>query len=267
MVLDLLSSMEKVSSGSTNEFLVELEFNDDVLGTQPRTEKLMRQFVEAKLNREAKEAEKRGLTPPSEERREELINRHLERLFANGIEETIEAETKRMHTTFFRDARGPYIGHYQIKAMIREMLSCLGITVQKRGSKQTFQHLLSVRACRENGEVYGGGRGLKLHFFRDGGIVGDVDGYVDKCAHVMTAQGPRSVLKRHDKMEKARLRFLVSVPAGVPKNRSTALIKDEEIQKIFLHAQNDGIGCSRSQGHGSFKLTRLEKITDNPWVS
>ena len=268
--------METIQSKSRNVFLIELEFNDDVLGTQPRTEKLMRQFIESKLNREARDAEKKGLNPPSEERRKELIDRHLGRLFNQGVEETLEEEEKRMHTTFFQDGKGPYVGVYQVKAMIRDMLTSLGITKSKRGSKSTFDNLLSVRACSTSGEVYQGENGLRLHFRRlEKGsddklvwrIVPEVDGAVDKCAHVMTAQGPRSVLKRHDKVEKGRLRFVVSVPASMPKNRETALLRDEEIQKVFLAAQKAGLGCSRSQGHGSFTVVRLERLTDNPWVS
>jgi len=267
MSIDLVKNINVISDLSENKYLVELEFNEDVLGTQPRTEKLMRAWIESKLNREAKVAEKKGLKPPSEERREELINRHLERLFGKGVEETIDDESKRMHTTFFRDEEGPYLGHYQIKAMIREMLSCLGIFVQKRGSKQTFQHLLSVRSCDEYGNIYKGKKGLRLHFYRHGKRIQEVDGFVDKCAHVMTAQGPRSILKRHDKMGVSRIRFALTVPSNLSKGRSTAILNDEIIQKIFFHAQNDGIGCSRSQGHGSFRLIRLERVTDNRWVA
>jgi hypothetical protein len=267
-IMDMLARVDTYLEGSTNKFLIELEFNQDVLGTQPRTEQLMRQFIEAKLNREAKEADKKGIEPPTEERRQELIQRHMDRMFgASSVDKTIDDEVNRMHTTFFRDELGPYIGMYQLKACVRDMMTTLGITVSKRGSGNTRQHLFWLRACDEDGNIFEGEESLKLHFFRDGGFLEDVDGFVDKTAHVMTAQGPRSVLKRHDKMDKARLRFAILLPADIPKCRSTALLRDEEIVKIFAQAQNNGLGCSRSQGHGTFTLTRLEKLTDIPWVS
>jgi len=265
-MINLIDTIQQNFENTTNKYFVEIEFNEDVLGGVPRTRELMAKFIESRLNREAKAAEKKGIAPPSEERKQELLTRHLDRLFSDTVDETIEAESERNHTTFFQDEHGPWIGEYQVKAMIREMMSCLGITMNKRGSKQTFQHLLTVRACDEEGNIVEGDQGLRLHFLRDGKVVSEVDGYVDKTAHLMTAQGPRSALKRHDKVVKASLRFALIVPAGLPKNRSTAILRDEEISKIFTHAQNDGLGCSRSQGHGSFKITRLERITDNPWV-
>ena len=274
MSISLLDKINEVGEDCINKFVIELEFRDDVLGGIPRTEKLIRQFLESKLKREAKDAEKKGLQPPTAAHKEELIQSYLQRMFgAETIEETIEEETQRMWTTFFQDAKGPYLGTYQVKAMLREMLSCLGIFMEKRGSKNQFQHLLSVHACDDEGNIYGTQNGsdseeaLRLHFYRDGKVLSDVDGFVDKTAHVITAQGPRSVLKRHDKVEKAKIRFAWILPARLPKNKEKAVIVDEEIAKILRFAGDDGLGCSRSQGHGSFTVTRCDKLTDNPWIS
>ncbi|NDC89746.1 MAG: hypothetical protein EB075_13290 [Bacteroidetes bacterium] len=265
--MNLMNTLSAARKANTQNYLVEITFNDDVLGTQPKTEELMRKFVEMKLNREAKEAEKAGLQPPTEERRAEIMNLHLQRMFgAATVEETIEEEVERAHTTFFIDEAGPYIGNYQMKACIRDMCTTLGIFMQKRGSKQTFQHLLGIRACDHNGEPLPGEQGLRLHFWRDEEIVTEVDGWIEKTAHVMTAQGPRSVIKRHDQVFAATLRFLIMVPCNIEKNREKALIQDEEIAQIMLGAENNGLGCSRSQGHGTFRVTRLERVTNHPWI-
>jgi hypothetical protein len=265
--VNLLNTVADLRETALQSYLTEITFNDDVLGTQPKTEELMRKFIEAKLNREAKDAEKKGLRPPTEERRVEIMNLHLERMFgAATIEETIEEEVKRAHTTFFIDSKGPYIGNYQMKACVRDMCTTLGIFMSKRGSKQTFQHLMGIRACDESGNVLPGEQGLRLHFWRDGEIVTQVDDWVEKTAHVMTAQGPRSIIKRHDYVTGATLRFLIQVPCNIEKNREKALIQDEQISKIMLGAENNGLGCSRSQGHGTFQVTRLERITNHPWI-
>jgi hypothetical protein len=265
--MNLLSDLTAARETRTQNYLVEIEFIDDVLGTQPKTEELMRKFVEAKLNREAKDAEKKGLQPPTEERRKEIMNLHLQRMFgAATVEDTITEEVERAHTTFFIDEAGPYIGNYQMKACIRDMCTTLGIFMKKRGSKQTFQHLIGVRAADHDGNALRGEQGLRLHFWRDGEIVTQVDDWIEKTAHVMTAQGPRSVIKRHDYVTGATLRFLIMVPCNLEKNREKALIQDEQVVEIMLHAQNNGLGCSRSQGHGTFQVTRLERVTDHPWV-
>ena len=61
--MNLMDQFNSLYATNIQRYLVEIEFNYDVLGTQPKTEELMRKFVEAKLNREAKEAEKAGLQP------------------------------------------------------------------------------------------------------------------------------------------------------------------------------------------------------------
>jgi hypothetical protein len=267
MTTNLMNRLSEIADKSVNKYLVFIEFNEDVLGTQPKTKELMRKFVETKLNREAREAEKKGLVPPSDERRLELLNRHLERMFgAASVDETIDDEVEQAHTTFFHDDEGPYIGNYQMKACIRDMLTTLGISVAKRGSKQTFQHQMGVRSCDEHGNIYPGEKGLRLHFYRNGQVVDKVDDWIEKTAHVMTAQGPRSIIKRHDRVLNATLRFVITTQANAPKNRSTALIKDDEVLRIMIGAQNNGLGCSRSQGHGTFEVINLERITNIPWL-
>ena len=265
--MNLLNIVSDLRQTALQKYLVEITFNDDVLGTQTKSEELMRKFVEMKLNREVKQAEKAGLRPPTEERRKEIMDLHLQRMFgAESVEDTITEEVGRAHTSFFVDDAGPYIGNYQVKACIRDMCTTLGIFMKKRGSKQTFQHLMGIRACDESGNVLPREQGLRLHFWRDGEIVPRVDDWVEKTAHVMTAQGPRSVIKRHDYVTGATLRFLIQVPCSIEKNREKALIQDEQIAKIMLGAENNGLGCSRSQGHGTFQVTRLERITNHPWI-
>ena len=267
MSRDLLGNLQSSLTGMRNTYLVEGTFVEDILGGQPKTEELMRKFVESKLNREAAEAERKGLQPPSEERRAELVKRHLERMFgADSVDETINEESDRAWTTFFCDELGPWMGVYQVNAGVREMLSCLGITMSKRGSKQTFQHLLNIKSCDENGVEHEGDRGLRIHFYRNGEIVSQVDDYITKTASVSTPQGRRSIIKNHDRVLHATFRLLIHVPANLPKSRSTAVLRDPEIAAIFAHLQADGLGCSRSQGHGTFVVNRLERLTNVPWL-
>jgi len=264
---DLISKSRESLAVMRNTYFVELEFVEDILGGQPKDEKTMRNFVEAKLNREAVEAEKKGLKPPTQGRKEELVERHLERMFgASSVDETIDEESDRSWTTFFIDEEGPWMGVYQVNAGFREMLSCLGITVAKRGSKQTFQHLMNIKSCDANGKEYEGDKRLRIHFYRNGELLTDVDDYVTKTASVSTPMGKRSIIKNHDRVLHATARFLVHVPANLPKTRSTAILRDKEIVDIFTHMQSDGLGSNRSQGHGTFVLKRLERLTNNPWI-
>jgi len=180
--------------------------------------------------------------------------------------ENIAEGTDAAWCTFKTDEKGPYLGTYQVNASIRDMMTTLGIHVTKRGTNQTRQHLTNVYACDEHGKVPKGPEQDKIRFFRDGEIVPCVDGYVEATAHVMTAQGPRSILKRNDYIIEASVRFLITVPARMPDARKNAVVDDETIALIFAHAGGNGLGASRSQVHGRYEVTRLERISDNPWI-
>ena len=84
------------------------------------------------------------------ERMNEIIQRHLEKMFTPSLDEAMEAEEDKAHTTFFHDEIGPWVGVYQINACFRDVFTSLGYSVKKRGSLQTFQHLLNPRLAIYN---------------------------------------------------------------------------------------------------------------------
>lgn len=266
MSKDLTDSVTDKLGETTNTYFVELEFLDGILGGNPKNPTVFRTHIESKLRREAKAAEKRGLEPPSEERIQEIVQRRMTEMFGEDVETTIDAETEKARTGFKSNDHGPYIEDRQVKAMIREMMSTSGINQSNRGSKQTFQHLLAVIACEDDGTPLEGARSQQINFWRDGDIVSEPDDYVEMCAQVVGPLGHRSIIKQHDRIVGATIRFLVRVPANLPQARSTAMLRDKEIVGVFAHAQNDGLGACRSQGYGKFWIVSLERRTNNPWV-
>jgi len=266
--VNLTNRVAESRKQNRNLYLCEIEFVEDILGAQPKTEKLLRGWLEAKLNREAREAARKGQTPPSEERLEELIQSHLERLFSKPMDETIEEEEEYAHTTFFFDEIGPYLGDYAVNACFREMLVCLGITSspKKRGSKQTFQHLMLARACHPDGTLVEGDKTSHLHFYRDGQCLKEVDGFMEMTGNVSNAQGKMSIIKRHDFIEGARLRFVIDIQANLESSRSKTVLGDEEVIAVLSAAQTNGLGACRGMSHGRFKLVHLERLTNNPYI-
>ena len=264
--MDLTSQVNASLDASTNTFFVEIQFLDSILGGNPKSPEVFRSHIEARLRREAKAAVKRGDTPPSEERIQEIIARSMEEMFGSDVDTTISQQEEKAHTTFKSNEHGPYIESRQVKAMLREMMSTLGITQSKRGSKQTYQHLLAVQACDEIGDPLEGELVNQLNFHRDGEYIDEPDDYVQLVAHVVGPQGPRSCIKHHDRIFEPSIRFLVRAPANMPKTRATAVLRDDDIVKMLSHAQNDGLGACRSQAYGKFKITRLERLTNVRWV-
>lgn len=264
--MDLTSKLSTRLTETTNTYFVEIEFIDGILGGNPKNPMVFRTHIESKLRREAKAAEKRGLVPPSEERIQEIVERRMAEMFGEDVETTIDAETDKTRTTFKYNESGPYIEDRQIAAMLREMMSVLGITVARRGSRNNHQHIHAILACDEEGNPLAGADSQQINFYRDGEIVSEVDDYVEMCAHVMGPQGPRSCIKQHERVVGATVRFLVRLPANMPKSRSVSMLRDNDIIEMFAHAQNDGLGACRSQGYGKFSVTQLDRLTDNPWL-
>ena len=143
--MDLTQQVNASIDASTNTFFVEIKFLDSILGGNPKSPEVFRNHIEARLRREAKSAVKRGDKPPSEDRIQEIVSRSMEEMFGSDVDTTISEQEEKAHTTFKSNEHGPYIESRQVKAMLREMMSTLGITQSKRGSKQTYQHLLAVQ--------------------------------------------------------------------------------------------------------------------------
>ena len=236
---NLLENVDETLAASSNSFLVELEFNDGVLGGNPKHPDVFRMHIESRLRREAKAAQKRGDTPPSEERIQEIVARSMVEMFGENVEETIANEQEKNHTTFKHNGYGPYIETRQIKAMLREMMTTLGITMAKRGSKQTYQHLLAVQACDEEGQPFEGELMNQLNFERYDDIVEEVDDHVVMCAHVIGPQGPRSCIKHHDRICNAKVRFLIRAPADMHRTMGLVHQGHKATASSRLHVLSD----------------------------
>lgn len=151
---------------------------------------------------------------------------------------------------FHEDEKGLYIQTANVKALIRECLSVIGILQKKRGSKQILQHGLEVQPV--------GGRGSRLYLDRTA-----PDGREEKPIHVVGPQGPRNAIKRTDYVEGAQFGFEVWIKHTSP--QETRHLGEAELKHALLLAQEDGLGADRSQGHGKFDVVWFEKIgTSDP---
>lgn len=306
---DMLFGVAEAEKDHANFFLVEVSFEDKVLGTQPKTPEALLGFLKTQLLREeiaklrkenkslsaqqardqaaenikgrvaemyAEHARQLGLPEemPTEEKPskgrkkkgKEVVKVAEDVGDSDGAPDSVEEKIALARTTFFADENGPWLGTYQMKACLRDIMSSIGMTVEKKGTKQTHQHLLSVLACDEDGNVLPGDQVLRLHFIREDEYVEKPDGHVEMTAHVRTPQGEKSIIKQHDFIEKASLRFLIKLPARISDSRRAAVIDEEDLSVILMHTQGNGLGCSRSQGYGTFRVTKFVMLTDNPWT-
>jgi len=214
-----------------DKYSTRIEFTKPVVGAIPKNEKVIEAWVKSRH-------EKKGSDP-----------KYLKQLIEK-IRQEVQADedVEKCWTTFKRDEEGIYIEDRNIKAMLREAATTLE-SFKGKGStarKQTFQHGLFVKPPR-------------IHFYRDGEIIREPEDTQERAIHVMTAMGPRSALKREDVvLPGAQLEFEIWVV--VPNGSAAAHITEEMLRDWLTLGQEIGLGGSRSQQFGKFRVLEFRKI-------
>lgn len=168
-----------------------------------------------------------------------------EKLTQENADLIVNAVAEKSWVGFPEDkVKGLFVPCRNLKAMLKQSASLLGITKAKRGSKQILAEGLEVKALDGCDRIY-------LDRMKP-------DGTEEKAIHVMTAQGPRAALKRFDFVNKPTLMFEVWVLKTAP--QETRHIGEEELVLILTHAQENGGGASRSQGEGKFNVVEFQKL-------
>jgi hypothetical protein len=162
-----------------------------------------------------------------------------------AIEALIEAETEACWTGFPADERGLFIWCRQLKAMFKESASMLRVTVTKKGSKQILQHGFEIKGAD------GDDQRIRLG-------VSQPSGSEEGPIHVMTAQGPRTALKRFDYVQGVQIKFQVWVLKTAPQEKRH--VGEKELIQMLTFAQENGLGANRSQGYGKFDVVEFAKI-------
>lgn len=218
------------SSSLYDRYRVAIAIRERIDGGTPKDPKLIEAWVKARTGHDDAETQKQ-------------IEEHMPDVTA-ASDEVAEG----MWTTFKRNKIGIYVETRQVKAMLRECAVVLGITKKKRGSRQIIQHGFEVRGRDGGSKIYLEGRdGEDLEIFDE-----------EKAIHVMTAQGPRSAIKRTDYATNAVLEFEIWVLTT--KTQETRHLGAKDIETMLSLAQEDGLGANRSQGSGKFDVTRFEPL-------
>lgn len=204
-------------------YRVTIAVRDRVCGGMPKNKDLIKTWVES-------------TTGYSDEKSEKLTQENAE-LVVNEVAE-------KSWIGFPEDAEGLFIPARNIKAMIKQSASVLGVTKKKIGSKQILAEGMEVKA--EDG-------GDRVHLGKK-----VPDGTDESAIHVMTAQGPRTALRRMDYVEKPVIKFEVWVLATASQEKRH--VGEDELVEILNHAQENGCGASRSQGEGKFDIVEFEKV-------
>lgn len=206
-------------------YVVTVKVRVRLCGGMPRNKDLIKSWVEAK-------------TGYVDEKSDEIVKANLD-LVVNEVAE-------KTWIGFAQDSLGIFLECRNMKAMLKQSASVLGITNQKRGSKQIFAEGMEVKAMD-------GGDRIRLGK--------EPSGTHENPIHVMTAQGPRTALRRMDYVSSPVLEFQIWVLGTAPQEKRH--IGAEELASILMHAQENGLGASRSQGEGKFDVIGFKKLSSS----
>lgn len=164
----------------------------------------------------------------------------VEKTFAEAFKDAEEQSS----TTFKADAEGLYIEGRQVKAMLKEAGSRLGLGKAVAGKRPSLKQDLH-EALHVDEDV--------IRLMRDGAPVTQPDGYEVRPIHVMGPQGPRTSIKRCAYVDHAQVTFTVRV-------LNVVTLSEEHLLDILAFAQDLGLGADRSQGNGKFAVVGFERI-------
>jgi hypothetical protein len=212
------------SSNLYDIYRVKLRIRDKICGGMPKNPDLIRDWVKAG-------------TAHDDERTTVQT--------AEALEALVDDTTEKSWNTFPSDDGGVFIWSRQIKALFKECASMLRVTVEKRGSKQVFQHGFEIKGLKKDDRVYLGPK--------------EPNGYDEGPIHVQTAQGPRTALKRVDYVLTPEVAFDVWVLATHA--AETRHVGEDALRSLLLFGQENGLGADRSQGRGKFDVLEFTRVS------
>jgi hypothetical protein len=206
-------------------YRVEIRLRDKLCGGVPKNPELIAEWIKAKTGYDDKETEVQT---------------------REALDALIDTETEKSWNGFPADKeKGLFVWARQMKALFKEAATMLRVTVDKRGSKQIFQHGFEIKAL--NGTD-------RLYFDKS-----KPDGFDEGPIHVQTPQGPRTAIKRVDYVEQVGIVFEIWVLGTHA--AETRHVSEETIKTMLRFAQENGLGADRSQGRGKFTVVSFECIS------
>ena len=158
-----------------------------------------------------------------------------------------EMATKNNANTFFSDDLGLWIRASNVKAMLKENVSILYPYTKKENrmgpTAKAAKAFWAERVFVDGDRVY---------LMRDGQHITEPDGTELQIGHVPSAQGRKSTLTYYDYCEQPELTFTIFSLED--------MVQMDMWRSVFLGAQRNGLGATRSLGHGTFKVIAFDKV-------
>jgi len=216
-----------------------LAFRDKLVGGVPKDPKLIEGWLRAKAGldngQELRQALIRTLA-------EIGVDTHLDASEAELAAASSALASQRRTTGFKFDSSGLYVESRQIKAMLKESTNIVFAGERWGPTKKAARAFLAERVFVEPDK-------LSLGVLEPSGVQQII-------GHVTGASGPRSTLGYYEFVERPTLAFRVLVMRDC--------VAADHWQDIWAHAQENGFGALRSQGHGRFDVIDWRRCMPPP---
>jgi len=151
---------------------------------------------------------------------------------------------------FKRDETGPYIEGRCVKAALKEGANVIKSLVKVRGKNGEEAGAKALKSkfaeCVFVDEA-------KVYLLKDGKpIVGELE-TEERPVHAMTAQGPRTSLKRVDVAYGVNIAFTVMLA-------KTGAVSETALFSALTYLERGGLGSDRSQGRGTCRVVEVVKL-------
>ena len=208
---------------------VEITLRDKIYGTLPGDREIFEGWMQSKFD-----------DPENTENTEKDLD--------------LDKELEKNTNQFRCDETGIYIGAYQLKAMIAQCGSLLGLTVNKRGSKQTLKEGTFIKGINTEGEFTSD----KVYLLP---VRKEADGKDNFTGTVSGPQGSRSIISNSQYCVQPTIRFQMWVLSNrLQETNQGKKLTFEDFENIFELGQEVGIGAHRNMEKGKFDLKTFQ-----PW--
>jgi hypothetical protein len=221
--MDLWQKHKASGWDAFDTYTVDIRINH-IVGGKPASEDMIEKWVSATCKQK------------TAEERQSIIDAHAEDL----ADITDEKASKQM-VIFGRDDSGLYIEGRQVKAMLKEAGNIIKSIAPGEGGVKNLKSKVADQVFVSE---------EKIPLGRD-----EPDRVVERAIHVMTAQGPRTSIKRSEICDDVELQFTVRRRKGADK----MAVPEKVMLAILDYAQTVGLGADRSQGFGQFKVLSVTK--------
>ncbi len=228
-------------NGLWNRYAVTIKLRNKLCGGIPKSTEMIDSWLRAKKK-------KLGLEPNEAETQAQAAKTATE--MGLDLEETVTG----MSTGFKSDPEhGLYIEGRQVKAMLKESASVMGVTTNIRGAKNYLTQGVFVKVV-ENAldRIYLG--------------VKEPSGTEETVIQINSAQGKRSAFKQFDYVVGATISFELWLLKRID---GKEMVPVDMVKLLLQHGEESGLGSNRTQGYGTFDVVAfegpLDEVEVDPW--